>query len=135
SLMEQLREMIRRLSPGVEFLIVVSWAFGRFIFSSIMSIGAPADSTYTNQALVSVLVVELMQFAFLVWFLHVRGWTLEKFGLRVTWRSSAGGVLLAIGTLAMFFFVQVIGNFSLDMAAAEALYPKVATNLDLQLVF
>ena len=133
--MEQLREMIRRLSTGVEFLIVVSWAFGQFIFASILSIGAPATQTYTNQGLISLLISELLQFAFLIWFLRVRGWTLERIGLRLTWRTTAGGVMLAIGTLAMFVFVQVLANFGIDMIAAERLYPKTAPNLDLQVVF
>ena len=133
--MEQFREMIRRLPVGVEFLIVVSCASGEFIFSSILSIGAPVENTYTNQALLSVLIAELMQVVFLVWFLRVRGWTLEKFGLRVTVRTTAGGILLAIGTLAMFWFIQVAGSFGIDMAAAERAYPKVANNLDWQLVY
>lgn len=133
--MEKFREMIRRLPPGLEFLIVVVWAFGQFIFASILSIGVPAESAYTNEALVSVLITELLQFAFLVWFLKVRGWTLEKFGLRVTWRTSAGGVLLAVGTLAMFAAVQLLASYGVDMQAAERLYPKVSANLDLQVVF
>jgi uncharacterized protein len=133
--MEQFREMVRRLPVGVEFLIVVSLAFGQFIFSSIMAMGLPELSTYNNHALLSVLITELLQFAFLAWFLYLRGWTLEKFGLRVTVRTSVGGVLLAIGTLALFVFVQVVGHIGVDMAAAEKLYPKVAPQLDLQLVF
>lgn len=133
--MEKLREMIRRLPARVEFLIVVVWAFGQFIFSSILAIGLPESNKYTNEALVSVLVTEILQFAFLVWFLKVRGWTLEKVGLRVTWRTSAGGVLLGIGTLVMFVFVQILASYGVDMQAAERLYPKVAGNLDLQVVF
>jgi membrane protease YdiL (CAAX protease family) len=133
--MEQFREMVRRLPVGVEFLIVVTLAFGQFIFSSIMAIGTPAMSVYNNQALLSVLIVELMQFAFLAWFLYLRGWTLEKFGLRVTVRTTAGGILLAIGTLALFYFVQIVASYGIDMAAAERLYPKVSPKLDMQLVF
>lgn len=133
--MEQFREMVRRLPVGVEFLIVVSLAFGQFIFSSIMAMGMPELSTYTNHALLSVLITELLQFAFLAWFLYLRGWTPEKFGLRVTVRTTVGGVLLALGTLALMVFVQVVGSVGLDMAAAQKLYPKVAPQLDLQLVF
>jgi membrane protease YdiL (CAAX protease family) len=132
--MDQFREMVRRLPVGVEFLIVVILAFGRFIVASILAMGSPELSTYTNHALMSVVVTELLNFAFLAWFLYLRGWTLEKFGLRVTLRTTAGGILLAICTLALFVFVQVVGSYGLDMAAAEKLYPKVAPQLDLQLV-
>jgi uncharacterized protein len=135
--MEQLREMIRRLPVGVEFLIVVSWAFGQFIFASIMSIGVREEQTYTNHALLSVLVGELMQFAFLIWFLRVRGWTLEKFGLRFTLRGTGGGLLLAGASFALFIVAQIIGGLVLpiDMKSAEVLYPKTAQDLDMQLVF
>ena len=38
--MNPLHEMIKRLPPRLEFLIVIMWAFGLPIFSSILSIGA-----------------------------------------------------------------------------------------------
>lgn len=133
--MEQFREMVRRLPVGVEFLIVVILAFGQFIVGSILAIGAPETSTYTNQALLSLLIVELMQFAFLAWFLYLRGWTLEKFGLHVTVRTTGGGLLLAIATFAIVYFVQLLAMHGIDMAAAERLYPKVSPKLDLQIVF
>ena len=81
--MERIRELIRRLPTRLEFLIVIVWAFGLFIFTSILSIGESRVAVYNNQQLASVLVVELLQFAFLAWFLRVRGWTLEKFSLKV----------------------------------------------------
>ena len=40
-----LEEAIRRLPAGVEFLVVVTWAFGLPIFASIMALGTPGDST------------------------------------------------------------------------------------------
>jgi CAAX protease family protein len=132
--MEQFREMVRRLPVGVEFVIVVSLAFGRFILASILAIGTPELSTYSNQALISVVVTELLNFAFLAWFLHLRGWTLEKFGLRVTVKTTAGGILLAAATVALFYFVQIVGSHGIDMVAAQNLYPKVAPKVDLQLV-
>lgn len=135
--MERLREMIRQLPVGIEFLIVVSWAFGQFIFVSIMSIGAPAQQAYTNHALLSVLIGELMQFAFLIWFLRVRGWTLEKFGLHFTLRGTGGGLLLAGASFGLFIVAQIVGGWVLpiDLKAAEELYPKTAKDLDMQLVF
>lgn len=135
--MERLREMIRRLPPGMEFLIVVVWAFGQFIFASILSIGTARSSAYTNDALAAVLVVEVLQFAFIAWFLRVRGWTLEKIGLKVTVRGTGLGLGLAVASYALFVVAQVTGEHLLriDMASAAAFYPKAAPDLDLQLVF
>lgn len=135
--MERFREMIRRLPPGVEFLIVVSWAFGQFIFASILSIGTARSAAYTNEALASVLVAEILQFAFIAWFLRVRGWTLEKVGLKVTLRGTGLGLGLAVASYALFVIAQLVGEHLLriDMTSAAAFYPKAAKDLDLQLVF
>ena len=43
--MNPLHERIRRLPPGIEFLIVVSWAFGMPIFSSILAILGSDEET------------------------------------------------------------------------------------------
>jgi membrane protease YdiL (CAAX protease family) len=135
--MERFREMIRRLPAGVEFLIVIVWAFGQSIFASILSIGAARVVAYTNEALVSLLIVELLQFGFLVWFLKVRGWTFEKLGLKFTARGTGLGLGLAVATYALFIVVQLIANHLLpiDMHSAIAFYPRAAADLDLQLVF
>jgi len=133
--MDQFREMVRRLPVGVEFLIVVTLAFGQAVFSSILAIGTPEVSTYTTEALISLVITELLNFAFLSWFLYLRGWTLEKFGLRVTVRTMGGGILLAAGTLALWYFVQIVASYGVDMVAAQQMYPKVSPKLDLQLVF
>lgn len=135
--MERLREMIRRLPASQEFLIVVVWAFGQFIFKSILSMGAARAAVYTNEALTSLLVVELLQFAFLAWFLKVRGWTFDKLSLKVTWRGTGVGLGLLVATYALFVIVQLIASqvLPLDMNSAAALYPKGAKDLDLQVIF
>ena len=89
--MNPIHDLIRRLPAGVEFLVVVTFAFGLPIFASILSLGGgtetPAASggapEFNNAALVSILIFELLQSAFLVWFLRIRGWTLEKFSVEM----------------------------------------------------
>ena len=90
----------RRLPPGVEFLVVVSFAFGLPIFTSIVSLGAGGGTAggglvYNDAALINILVFELLQSAFLFWFLSVRGWTLQKVGLSITWRGAGTGLAAA----------------------------------------
>ena len=91
--MNRLHEAIRRLPPGVEFLVVVTWAFGLPIFSSIMSLGTPGSESvavFNNAQLLGIIIFEVIQLAFLAWFLRIRGWTLEKFGLSFSWRATVG---------------------------------------------
>jgi membrane protease YdiL (CAAX protease family) len=129
--MGSFREMIRRLTPGIEFLIVVVWAFGQLVFSSILSVGTPAQYAATNETLVSFVVVLGVQFAFLVWFLRVRGWTLQKTGLSVTLRATLLGIGLAVATVAVLVAANAIAPLLLLSAPAPT---HAAAHVDLQIV-
>ena len=143
--MNPLHERIRRLPAGVEFLVVVSWAFGLPIFASIMSLGTGGESgsptggalVYNNSALLNILVFEIIQSAFLIWFLRVRGWTLEKFGLSITWRGTGLGWLLLVGTYVLAMGAQALAEWlmPLEMQVAGQQYPTADPRLSMQLVF
>jgi uncharacterized protein len=139
--MNPLHELIRRLPARIEFLVVITWAFGLPIFASILSIGntdtAMAEGMYDNAGLTGVLIVELVQSIFLVWFLRIRGWTLEKLGLNVTLRGTGYGVALLVVTYALLTGVQYLAGWLLpiDMEAAAARYPSPANDLSMNLVF
>jgi membrane protease YdiL (CAAX protease family) len=137
--MNPLHELIKRLPPRVEFLIVIMWAFGLPIFSSILSIGTQTDSReyFNNAALVSIIVMELLQSLFLIWFLRIRGWTLEKLGLAVTLRGTGIGLVLLVGTYAVIYALQRAAQAALpvDMPAAFQAYPGAAADISMNLVF
>jgi uncharacterized protein len=140
-----LHELIRRLPAGVEFLIVISWAFGLSIFQSIISMGtngqvsAPNSGAmvFDNPALLNIVISELLRAAFLIWFLYVRGWTLEKVGLAVSWRGTGMGWLLLLGTYVLPMAAQALASLALpsEMQAAAARYPTADPHLSMQLVF
>jgi uncharacterized protein len=143
--MNPLHERIRRLPAGVEFLVVVSWAFGLPIFASIMSLGAGASAAaatggslvFNNSALLSILVFELIQSVFLVWFLRIRGWTLEKFGLSISWRGTGMGWLLLLGTYLLAMGAQFLAQSALPavMQAGVQRYPSADPAVSMELVF
>ncbi len=143
--MNRLEELIRRLPAGIEFLVVVSWAFGLPIFSSIMSLGPDGGTgvatggalVFDNAALLSILVFELIQSAFLIWFLRIRGWTVEKFGLAITWRGTGVGWLLLVGTYVLAMGAQFLAQWALPAAMEGALqrYPEADPQVSMQLVF
>lgn len=142
--MNPLHERIRRLPPGLEFLVVVSFAFGLPIFTSILSLGSGGHGTaaggvrvYDNPGLVNTLVFELLQSAFLLWFLKIRGWTLEKFGLFITWRGTGIGWLLLLATYLLSMGTEFLAQQVLPgpMHAAIQQYPAPGPNLSMQLVF
>lgn len=143
--MNPLHEAIRRLPTGVEFLVVVSWAFGLPIFASILSLGTGGEVSaasggtlvFTNDALVGIVVFELVQSVFLVWFLKVRGWTLERLGLAISWRGTGWGWMLLVVTYVLAMGVQVVAEWTVpaQMHAAAAKFPVADQNLSMELVF
>lgn len=139
--MNPLHELIRGLPQRVEFLIVIMWAFGLPIFSSILSIGqsdvASSKEYFNDTTLVGVLIMELVQSMFLIWFLRIRGWTLEKLGLSVTLRSTVIGLGLLAVTYALLYAVQTLAAnlLPIDMQAAAATYPQASKDLSMHLVF
>lgn len=135
--MNRLAEAIRRLPPGVEFLVVITWAFGLPIFSSILSIGQAHDTAViTNAALISTVLFEILIAAFLVWFLRVRGWSLDKVGLRVDGRGTLWGVALLVACYALSILFQLGANFlPIDIHTVIAEMPKSDGKLSMELVF
>jgi membrane protease YdiL (CAAX protease family) len=136
----RLQEAIRRLPPGVEFLVVVTWAFGLPIFASIMSLAAPNEGrspVFTNIELFAAIIFEVIQLGFLAWFLQIRGWTLERFGLAFSWSGTAIGLVLLAVTYALVvgvqYFAQVVFNYDTQGAIARA--PKFDADLSMQLLF
>jgi uncharacterized protein len=140
-----LHELIRRLPPGVEFLVVISWAFGLPIFSSILMLGTGAAAAtrtggalvFDNAALLNIVTFELLQSVFLVWFLWVRGWTLEKVGLSVSWRGTWHGWLLLLGTYVVLMGLQLLADQFMpeQLRAAAQRYPTADLKVNMQLVF
>ena len=143
--MSPLQERIRRLPPGVEFLVVVCGAFGMPIIKSILSLGpgsaaGPGAGTamvFDDAALIGLVVFELVQAAFLLWFLHVRGWTLEKVGLRISWKSTGMGWLLVLATylvaMGALYLAGLVAPSQLH--AGQVLYPVLDPKVIMKLVF
>jgi membrane protease YdiL (CAAX protease family) len=140
-----LLELIRRLPPGVEFLVVVSWAFGLPIFSSILAMGAGSGAStraggalvFDNAALINIVSFELLQSVFLVWFLWARGWTLQKLGLAATWRGTWHAWLLLLGTYVVLMGLQWVSNqfMPAQFHSAAQRYPSADPLVSMELVF
>ena len=135
--MKSLREVIRQLPSGVEFLVVIVWAFGMPIFTSILSLGQPQGAAVFNDAaLIGTVVFEVLVAAGLLWFLRVREWTLEKVGLRVDLRGTAWGVALLAAYYALTVVVQLTAQvLPVDMNALIAQIPKTDGRISMEIVF
>ncbi|HEV7608335.1 MAG TPA: CPBP family intramembrane glutamic endopeptidase [Steroidobacteraceae bacterium] len=138
--MNRLHEVIRELPPGVEFLVVITWAFGLPICASIMSLGVVEGGealVFNDTSMLGTIILEVIQLAILSWFLRIRGWTLEKFGLAFSWRGTALGLGLLVLTTAIAFGVGFIARivFDYDVTTAFGRQPKMGADLSMQLIF
>lgn len=135
--MKSLREVIRQLPPGVEFLVVIMWAFGLPIFSSILSLGQPQGAAvFTDAALIGTVVFELLVAAGLVWFLRVREWTLAKVGLRADLRGTLWGLALLLAYYALTVLFQLAAQaLPIDSNSVIAQIPKTDGRLSMEIVF
>ena len=102
-----------------------------------MSAASGGTLVFTNDALVGIVVFELVQSVFLVWFLKVRGWTLERLGLAISWRGTGWGWMLLVVTYVLAMGVQVVAEWTVpaQMHAAAAKFPVADKNLSMELVF
>jgi membrane protease YdiL (CAAX protease family) len=132
-----MREVIKQLPPGVEFLVVIVWAFGMPIFTSILSLGQPQGAAVFNDAaLIGTVVFELLVATGLIWFLRVREWTLSKVGLRVDLRGTSWGVALLAAYYALSVLVQLAAQvLPVDMNALIAQIPKTDGRISMEIVF
>jgi membrane protease YdiL (CAAX protease family) len=113
------RELIRRLSGGSEVLLVLFTAFGLSIPVSLAALLGglpPATAPITNEQLLGAALYELTILTLLGLFLHVRGWTLERLGLRPSVRESLSGIVLAAVAYLAYAAVWI---------AAVALWPHL----------
>jgi len=134
---KRFHEVIRQLPPGVEFLIVIMWAFGLPIFSSILSIGQPKGAAvFTDVALLGTVFFEIVVAVFLVWFLRIREWTFAKVGLRVDGRGTLLGIGLLAGCYALIVLFQLAAQvLPIDMHALTAQAPRTSGKLSMEIVF
>jgi membrane protease YdiL (CAAX protease family) len=118
-----MRERIRNWSGRTELVLVLLIAFGATVPRSLTALLLPdllvhrTSPPITNAALHSTLLYELAVMAILAMFLRVRGWTLERLGIRPTVRDS----ILGLGIFIGYYLAYVV-----LVMAVLAVWPRFA---------
>jgi membrane protease YdiL (CAAX protease family) len=130
------RRYIESLPRWVELTVVITIAFGPLIFASLIDVFLPHQpGQFSDAQLSSLLVYEITILTALLGFLHLRGWTLARVGLRVTIIDTVIGVALAIaGELAFVAAYWIVASLWPQAADAMASTPLGAQQLSLPLV-
>jgi membrane protease YdiL (CAAX protease family) len=97
-----MRRYLQALPLAAEFAIVILGAFGLFFLATFLALVGKTGSspvtgmaTYSGGHLVSVVIYEVPLGAALLGFLHLRGWSLARLGVRISARETLVGFGLA----------------------------------------
>jgi len=101
------RKLVQSLSPSAEFAIVVLVAFGYFVVISVLAAFGryPQAGELTDRHLISLLIYELVLLTLLLSFLRLRGWTTDRFGIRIGAVETLTGFALAGGDYLAYALV------------------------------
>jgi uncharacterized protein len=98
-----MRTLLRRLGPWMEFAVVIGICLGWSIFESVRdsAMRRPVPRISAGDVLV-LAAFELGAGLLAGGFLALRGYTWSAFNVRVSWRTTAGGLLLVLASYASF---------------------------------
>src|SRR5437588_685993 len=117
-----MRRFLQELPLPVEFIFVVLGAFGLSILVSLLQMVRPvAQAAVSDEGLHFLIGYELVVLAVLATFLRLRGWTIERFGIRITVRDTLIGLMFV-------FAAELIGMGALLLI--QPISPKLAATIE-----
>jgi membrane protease YdiL (CAAX protease family) len=104
-----MRTLLRRLGPWTEFAVVIGLCLGWSIFESVRDfvLGRPLPRI-TEGDVLTLAAVELGTGLLAGGLLALRGWSWSAFNVRVTWRTTGGGLLLVGASYASFIAGAIV---------------------------
>jgi membrane protease YdiL (CAAX protease family) len=114
--------LIQSFSPSAEFIIVIVVAFGYVIGISVLAAFGryPQAGQLTDRHLFALLIYELVLLALLLGFLRLRGWTLDRFGIRIGAAETLVGFALA-GAAYLAYVLLIYTIYAVWPRAAYAI--------------
>lgn len=108
-----MESLIRRLSPTVEFLIVIFGSLGLSILSSTLSMIASYQAnkfiiTLHPGDLYSLICFEIVILVMLYVFLKIRGWTIRDFNLEINWKLAAFALVILGVNYLLTYLVYIV---------------------------
>jgi uncharacterized protein len=137
-----MRQFLERLPLPVEFVLVVLGAFGLLILASLQHMSQwSAQTTISDEGVRTVVRYELVVFIALAAFLHMRGWTIERIGIRITLRDTLIGLsfvlaaeLIGMGALLLMQPIAPQLASAIERAGVESGTLSLASALTFSIV-
>jgi hypothetical protein len=106
-----MRSFIRNLPAPVEFLIVVSLWLDPLLISGCFLLPKFLQSgfwEFSNAFMIRTAILQLIVLVVLMGIGNIRGWTLQKLGIKISWKGTGGGILLAVVSYAATYGIWTI---------------------------
>lgn len=113
-------ELLRKMSPRMEFVVVTTICFSYFAVSSLLVLFSGVRYFELNTpALLRGMLLELLILSAAAVILRERGWRLEQLGLRFSWKAALAGVPLFVIYLLVYWIAAtfVVNLFPAARAA------------------
>jgi uncharacterized protein len=118
---------VRGLTARGEFIVVLTVAFGAVILGNILTVFYPLPAPAINDGeLRFMLVYELVLMMFLGTLLHLRGWSLARFGAPFTPRDLVIAPALAVSSYLLSFLTIVVAQALGGPSVQEAMSVPLA---------
>jgi membrane protease YdiL (CAAX protease family) len=117
-----MRDLFEKLPWPVEFAVVVAGAFGLAVLGSLIAAVQPpaTGSIHSEASLWQMVGNEVFITALLGGFLFLRGWTVERLGLKSHWMDGVYGLALTAAVYAVYVIAQYALTSLAPGLAAEA---------------
>jgi len=117
-----MRSFIRNLPAPVEFLIVVSLWLDPLLISGCFLLPKFLQSgfwEFSNAFMIRTAILQLIVLVVLMGIGNIRGWTLQKLGIKISWKGTGGGILLAVVSYAATYGIWTIYELIIPPGASH----------------
>jgi CAAX protease family protein len=128
-ILSRLRHILVSAPEWTEFWFVLFLAFGFPIYKSLTHAFTCKELKISDRSVLPVIIFDFVVLTLMAWIGKIRGWSIRQFGLYISWRLTAVGILV-VALLALIF---VPFSFLIHTLVPSSFYhpPPRVTNLSL----
>ena len=103
----RVKSFIRNLPAPTEFCLILFIGFGLGIVYQCWAIAFRHPISISDRHVLPNLGLDLLYLGIILWIGRIRGWSISTFGWRISWKGTAGGILLFIAATIVKILVSL----------------------------
>ena len=121
----RVKAFIRNLPAPAEFCLVLLIGFGLGFVLQFWAIAFRHPVSISDRHVLPDLGLDILYLGVILWIGRVRGWSIATFGWRISWKGTAGGILLFIAAT----MVKLIVGVSLVLSSSVFNSPRAGLSV------